>query len=333
MAKGYNPTQYMYSSARIRALEIKIATRERLRQLSDATNAESVIAGLSDLGFETAKNGVALSREEMLESLLVNAYAEVESMECADAVKFMRYQYDANNIKAILKCHWRGVSADSLLSSFGTVSAAEAKKAFESKDYSAFSENIAKAIGEAEEAFAATNDPQKIDFIIDRACFADMLESVDALGMDFSKRLVRTKIDIVNITVSLRIMRMELGNMALGVLNQAYIEGGSFGLEFFESALSAGEEEFAASIAARGYSTIADAIAKNETLGTIERKADDAWFSVAKEAKYISFGAEIAVGYIAALEYQVKNIRIILAGKDAWIAPELIRERLRDCYA
>ena len=90
---------------------------------------------MNDLGFETAKNGVALSREEMLESLLVNAYAEVEAMECADAVKFMRYQYDANNIKAIIKCRWRALSPDSLLSSFGTVSEAEAKKAFESKEY------------------------------------------------------------------------------------------------------------------------------------------------------------------------------------------------------
>ena len=31
MAKGYNPTEYMYSSARIRALENKIASKERLR--------------------------------------------------------------------------------------------------------------------------------------------------------------------------------------------------------------------------------------------------------------------------------------------------------------
>ena len=42
------------------------------------------------------------------------------------------------------------------------------------------------------------------------------------------------------------------------------------------------------------------------------------------------FGAEIAIGYIVALEYEVKNIRIILAGKDAGLSPEVIRERLRD---
>ena len=103
MARSYNPTEYMYSSARIRALETKIATRERLRHMADAQDSAAVVSQLSDFGFEVATGGEAVSRERMLESVLVGGYAEVASMECADAVAFMRYQYDANNIKAIIK--------------------------------------------------------------------------------------------------------------------------------------------------------------------------------------------------------------------------------------
>ena len=43
-------------------------------------------------------------------------------------------------------------------------------------------------------------------------------------------------------------------------------------------------------------------------------------------------GIEVPVSYILALENEIKNVRIILAGKDAGLSEDRIRERLRDCY-
>ena len=332
MAKGYNPTEYMYSSARIRALEIKIATKDRLRHLADAESADAVEAALSELGFETVKRDGAVVREQTLESLLVAGYGEIASMETDGTVDFLKYQYDANNIKAIIKCASRSVSPDSMLSVLGTVKIDAAKQAFVDKDYSAFPENMKIAIADAEEAFAETSNPQKVDFIIDKACFADMLASAERSGIELAKKLVCAKIDLCNVMMTLRVMRMKLGKTAAGILGEVYIGGGSFELETLLESLEAGEESFAYDVVRKKYDSLATAITDGETLGELERRVDDLWFSVAREAKYISFGAEIAIGYIAALEYEVKNIRIILAGKDAGLSPEVIRERLRDCY-
>jgi V/A-type H+-transporting ATPase subunit C len=333
MAKGYNPTEYMYSSARIRALETKIASRERLLHLADADSAETVLAQLSDFGFETVKDGESILREETLESVLKAGYAEVSSMECAEAVQFLKYQYDANNIKAMIKCASRGISPDGMLLDLGSLSLSEAKRAFEDKDYSSYPANMSEAISSAEEAFAATANPQKIDFIIDRACFADILAAAKASGIGLALRLATAKIDLVNIMMTLRIMRMHLGNTAEGVLAEAYIEGGSRSLEFYLAALSGGEESFAEELSRGTYERIAEAISENESLSLLEKRADDLWLEVAKEAKRVTFGAEIAIGYIVALEYEVKNARIILAGKDAGLSPDIIKERLRECYA
>ena len=333
MAKGYNPTEYLYSSARIRALETKIASRERTMHLADADSAESVLAQLSDFGFEIIKDGESILREETLESVLKAGYAEVASMECAGAVQFLKYQYDANNIKAMIKCASRGISPDGMLLDLGSVSLDEAKRALREKDYSSYPENMARAILEAEEAFAATANPQKIDFIIDRACFSDMLAAAKTSGIALAERLVKVKIDLVNIMMTLRVMRMKLGATAEGVLCEAYIEGGSKSLDFYADALRTGEESFAEAILRGDYERIAEAISANESLSLLEKKADDLWLEVAKEAKRITFGAEIAIGYIAALEYEVKNARIILAGKDASLSPDIIKERLRECYA
>lgn len=333
MAKGYNPTEYMYSSARIRALETKIASRERLLHLADADSAETVLAQLSDFGFETVKDGESILREETLESVLKAGYAEVSSMECAEAVRFLKYQYDVNNIKAMIKCASRGISPDGMLLDLGSLSLSEAKRAFEDKDYSSYPANMSEAIRSAEEAFAATANPQKIDFIIDRACFADILAAAKASGIGLALRLATAKIDLVNIMMTLRIMRMHLGNTAEGVLTEAYIEGGSRSLDFYLAALSGGEESFAEELSRGTYERIAEAISENESLSLLEKRADDIWLEVAKEAKRVTFGAEIAIGYIVALEYEVKNARIILAGKDAGLSPDIIKERLRECYA
>ena len=60
--------------------------------------------------------------------------------------------------------------------------------------------------------------------------------------------------------------------------------------------------------------------------------ADNLWLDKAKSAKRVTFGAPVLVGYIAALEYEVKNLRIIIAGKDAGLPAQTIKERMRASY-
>ena len=51
-----------------------------------------------------------------------------------------------------------------------------------------------------------------------------------------------------------------------------------------------------------------------------------------REAKGVIFGVEVPLAYLLATEAQCKNIRILLAGKQAGLEPDAIRERMRDCY-
>lgn len=64
----------------------------------------------------------------------------------------------------------------------------------------------------------------------------------------------------------------------------------------------------------------------------MERAADDELMEVAREAKMVSFGAEILVGYLIAREYEVKNLRILLAGKSVGLTTDALRERMRLSY-
>lgn len=333
MAKGYNATEYMYSSARIRSLEARIAGKEQIARLAEADSIESVIASLSDFGFEPILDGKGkLRREETLMAVLKAGLDAVSEMECGPATEFLKYQYDCNNIKAIIKCDAGGKDPDGMLLPLGSVSPEQAKAAFADKDYSAFPQNMAQAIAEAEEAFAVTANPQKIDFIIDRATFGDMLCAAERSGVSLALRLVETRIDLVNIMMAVRIIRMRLGVQGAALFDEAYIDGGGLNKTELVETLSVGDQALSGLLAYGRYSAMAELMETGASLGELEKKADDIWMDVARETKYLPFGAEIAIGYIVALEYEIKNIRIILAGKEAGLSSDIIRERLRESY-
>jgi V/A-type H+-transporting ATPase subunit C len=54
--------------------------------------------------------------------------------------------------------------------------------------------------------------------------------------------------------------------------------------------------------------------------------------ALVKETKFIPLGLEVMVAFLAAHEYEVKNLRILLAGKEAGIPTQTIRERIRESY-
>ena len=64
-----------------------------------------------------------------------------------------------------------------------------------------------------------------------------------------------------------------------------------------------------------------------------ERACDNAVNSYLRSAKLVSYGPEAVVAYLAAVEGEITAVRMILTGKLAGVAPETIRERLRDLYA
>lgn len=340
MAAKYRETEYVYSSARVRSLEGSIVGRERLEHMTEAKSTAEIIAMLPEYGFELVfregsdgRDMSEIMREDTLLSVLKKSYSDIDGMiNSAHVLDFMRYQYDCNNIKAVIKCNARGVDAASMLIDLGTVRADMIPELIAKKDYSPFPENMAKAAEEAIEAFNKTLDPQQVDLIMDRACFADMYDSARKSGVDYIVRLVRTKIDLVNIITCIRVIRMKFGARGADFLREALLDGGTIEKTFFAEGYEGGEQRLFELLGRTEYAKFADRTGAGEKLSVIERVADDTWMEVARTAKYVPFGIPVLVGYMAALEYEVKNIRIVMAGKDAGLAPDVIRERLRASY-
>ena len=333
MALRYRETDFMYSSARVRVLENYLVGRDKLEHMLDSRSSGEITEALSDLGFDIVRSGTDINREETLLSVLKKAYAEISSL-CADLpiLEFLRYQYDCNNIKAVIKCNSRNVDPRGMLFDFGTVSSERISELIRDKKYEELPKNMAEATAHAIDAFAESSNPQLVDLILDKACFRDMLEAAEQTGVDYIVELVKTKIDLLNIITCIRILGMGLYFAAEPLMRDAFLEGGTLDIQFFISGLEYGLQKLFEAIEYTPYARFLRHVEPSSPLYLIEKEADNFWLQKAKAAKYVPFGAPVLVGYMIALEYEVKNIRIILAGKDAGLSAETIKERLRETY-
>ncbi len=332
MSIRYKDTEYTYISAKVRAMEKSLVGREVLDRMISADDVSEAASYLREYGFELAGLNAA-ERENVLISALGQAMSEIEkNAPDAKMFAFFRYPYDCSNIKSLIKCRARGVEAGNMLFSIGSVSEKTLSEKFEKNDFSVLPENMANAAGEAIRAYAETKNPQLIDFILDRACYADMAKSARDTKIAYIEEIVNARADLTDFMISLRILRMNCGDHAVEFLDRALIDCGKIGKTRFVAAFSGGEDALIAELARAGYRATAEHLTAGMTLGVAEKLCDDAKTEIVKKAKYKTYGIEIPLAYIAAFETEIQNIRIVLAGKEAKSAPDTISERIRECY-
>ena len=125
MAKTIKDTDYLVISARVKALETGLLTRERMEQLLDVRTGGEAAKLLQEWGYPQLDP----DRPEAMDAAL-SAAREATLADLAEGLPDPRYldlfkiKYDYHNAKALLKAEVTGVSADRMLMDMGRVSAA-----------------------------------------------------------------------------------------------------------------------------------------------------------------------------------------------------------------
>ena len=327
---------YLFGSANIRTLEHAIIGRERIERLLNAKSTDEAWTLLSDWGIQVLRDdetGAPL-REVTLLGILKGAYDRINELAPdADAFRLWRYPYDCNNLKAAQKAFIRGIDPTPMFFDFGTVSTEQIVKMVQTGNFQGLPAAMSEAAKVASAEYAKTKNPQVIDLILDKACWKDMMAAARASDQDFVIRLVQTRIDLLNVMMTLRILRMKSGEIGKVLLHDGLLDGGKLTREELLAFLEEGEAALWAFLRRTDYVAFAEAVAKSEdSLANVEKLADNYWMTIVKETKFIPIGPEVMVAFLAAHEYEVKNLRIVLSGKEAGIATATIRERIRDSY-
>lgn len=327
-------TDYLFGSARIRALESTLIGHERMNAILLAPSEAAAYERLEQCGVALCRDDDGtVQREPTVLSMLKRAYQAVEDAVPNDALlSFWKFPYDCNNVKVAIKAFDRKVDPRPMMFDFGTVDADAVVEMVACRQPNALPTEMRKATTEAMAVYAKTNNPQWIDLLLDRACYADMLHAACEGDNACILRLLRAKIDLLNLMMTVRVLRMRESNAAT-LLEGSLIARGMLPNSFWSAMFSSGESELWQQWAKTAYGQTAffcDGTV--QALSALERAADNCWMSMIRETRLTPIGAEVIVAFLLAHEYEVKNLRIVLAGKASGLSVDTIRERMRDSY-
>lgn len=333
MAKKIKDTDYLVISARVKAMETGLLTRERMEQILEAKTDEEAAKILQECGYpeldaadpEAMDAALSAAREATLSDVMDGAPEP-------RYIELFKLKYDYHNVKALLKAEAMGTSADRMLMDMGRVSTAVLKEAVRSGELDSLPPMLASAVAEAREILDTTRDPQLSDIALDRWTYADMEALAEEVNSDFLRGYVAVQIDAANLRALVRTVRMGKSPEFLrGVL----MEGGEVAADAILT-LSAnrgsgmnevyGPTRFAAAAEAG-----AEAL-RGGPLTEFEKLCDDAVGDYLASAQYVPFGEAPLVGYLAARETEYTNLRILLMGRGAGLPADVIRSRLRASY-
>lgn len=318
---------YPFAVAVVRSKENNLVSKDKLMQMAEAPTAEDALRILSESGYGSLPASEIHDFEKLLSDQLTDAYKSLSGLVPDDKlVDIFLYKNDYHNIKVLIKQTVSGMDGSAYLIDGGTVSLDRLKTAFEERKFTELPELDIKAINDAMEEYAKTKDGRYIDLILDRACFATMSTAAQKTKNDYVIGYVERLADVTNIKTFTRIKRR---GKNFKIFEDAFVVGGSLGIDVFEDAFESDNPE--AVLSGRGYDQICDSF-MTESFTKFEKNCDDFIMSYVKDARYKSLTPEPIVGYIIGKETEVKCVRIIMTCKLNNIDTEIIKERVRESY-
>lgn len=320
-------TDYLSISARIRAMENRLLTRERMDRMIDARDTSEAMKVLGECGY-----GEGASLDAVLAQARADTFRDMEAAAPDHRlVEIFQLKYDYHNAKAILKAQAMGVPAERLLLPGGRYDGKELLEGWQREDLRGCSETFRKAMDRAKAALAESRDPQQADVILDRACYEEMARLARELESDFLMGYVRLSVDVANLRTAVRVHRMgKEGDF----LRQVLLPGGSVS----EQTVAAARGEALGEVFRSGPLAQAAELGAKLTqpgsgaLTAFEKACDDAVTAYLSAARRVPFGEQTVVGYLYARELELTAIRTIFAGRAAGLDGDTIRSRLRGTY-
>ena len=332
MPKKLKDTDYLSISARVRAMENGLLTRERMERMLEARSVEEAAKVLAECGYGEMNSFTPAALDERLSEARDAVYQDLQgAVPDPNVIDVFRIKYDYHNAKVLLKAEAMGLDSVRLLVGGGRYAAAALQEDFQRDDLRECSDAFRKAVAEAKETLASSGDPQRADLILDRAYFAEMSEAARATGSGFLAGYVRLLIDAANLRAAVRAHRMERG---ADFLAQVLLPGGNVSPRSIASARGdALGEAFRTGPLARA-AELGSRLTRREggALTAFERECDNALTTYLTGARRIPFGEEPVLGYLYAKEAELTAVRTIFAGRAAGLDGDTVRQRLRDTY-
>lgn len=319
-----------FAVGNIRAREVTLLKSTDTEQLLSLDSADSITAFLRDKGFFTGNTHDG-DIFDMLENETADLWNYLLSIVPERAVfDAFLYPNDFHNIKVILKGVLKDKDYSPLLKQPGTVEVSILEMAITEKRFDLLEGKMRTATEAAHSAIFKDFDAQLCDSLLDAACMELQLESARESGIPLLKKIITASVFYTNVKIALRCAKT---GMSAAFMENALCDTGVINKKDFITAALTGVEgvlELLEKTDKIGSSDAAEAY--KESPSQFERFSDDYIMGLAKSAKYITVGGEVAVGYLIARLREISAVRIIVSGKRTGQSEAEIRGRLRELY-
>ena len=324
----------VFATAMTRSNEKKMLTADQFRVMIDSASIDDICRTIQDAGYGSDSEPFKVSTyQEILSERELNMFDETLALsDDFKVLDILNLVNDYHNIKVLLKAEALGVDRSDILLNTGNIPAEKMVELVRNRD-KMLSEEMLNAVLEASETHARTKDPQLIDFICDKYYFQEMNRIADECKNEFVKGYVRVKTDVANLKTYTRVKAMD---QPWSYFSEVFVEGGDIDAGTYQKAYNEDVQQFGShfkgTLLAEAATTGRENLSKTGDYTLFEKLCDDAVIDYAKSGGEISFGIEVVFAYYVAKQYEIMNIRVVMAGKLAGMAPEKIQERMRKTY-
>jgi V/A-type H+-transporting ATPase subunit C len=311
-------------------METRLLTRERMERMIDAKDNGEAVKVLEECGYGELSSADGL--EDMLASARGAVFRDIASaVPDQRLVAVFQLKYDYHNAKVLVKSQARGVDGERLLLSGGRYEPQALLEGWSRDDLRMCSDQFRSAVQEAKECLAATEDPQRADLVLDRACYEEMSRLAKELESPFLQGYVKLAIDVANLRAAVRCARLDKDSE---FVNRVLLPGGNVSTRAIAAAKGEGLRELFQAGRLSQAAELGARLAQpgGGPLTAFEAMCDNALTEYLSAAKRVPFGEQTVIGYLYAKESELTAVRTILSGRAAGLDGDTIRSRLRTAY-
>lgn len=325
--------RYAYAVGRIRAMEAKLLTEERIDRMAGAGSIDDLMRFLGETQYADAfsRPGSPWKYEAILENEMGKVLKTVLELSRDPALTgLFQLLYDFHNLKVALKENYGAEPLDPAYIALGTIPIERLKESVREEGRIAdIPARMRAALEAVRGTFPETPDPNWIDIVMDRAMFQTFLEVATREKCLFLYELLKQEIDLINI---LSFFRIRWEDRDKGFFREAFLEGGTLSRDFmsniFEENLDAVPSRFSHTPYGRMVTEGLTYLQAQGSFLVFEKMKEEFLSTFIRRADLIAFGIEPLIAYLHKKESELRSIRMIFAGLLNNVPLQRIKERI-----
>lgn len=317
--------KFLYQNAQIKSRESKLLTPQGVQRLLDVSDAKEAAKVLAELGFGSdGENFDAVFKRAEEENV-----ALLKEMNEGGALDAFIVESDYINLKILLKAYVSGTQAETFAPE-GLYSVEVLKNAIDTADVQILPVRMQQLILKTQQMLASGDvGAHLLDVAVDKTQYAHQLELCKKSGK-VAKEYFEKRIDYLNISSFERARRLSLD---LSFFEQGFIDGGTIALSVFESVWDMHGEQLLVPFKETAYYEDVKQLDEGGKLVVFEAKSDDALLKLWKDNKDDLYSISPVVAFYMSKKTELKIAKLIVAGVKNRVAPQIIKERMRELYA